>query len=244
MDCLIKTRDLNMEYKYTHAISSANITIKEGKIYGLIGENGAGKTTLLKILSGMLEKTSGEIISFSNNKEVENNKFFTSIGSLIEAPGLYPRMSAYDNIKAKSLCLGLNYSDKEINDLIALLGLESARNKPLSTYSLGMKQRLGIALALVGNPKILILDEPINGLDPQGIVEIRNLILYLNEKKVTIIISSHILDELSKIATDFLIIHDGKIILETSKEKLLELSMGYSLEEYYFKLLEEAKVND
>lgn len=239
MDYLLKANKLTKKYKETMAVSSVDISLKEGCIYGLIGKNGAGKTTILKLISGLIKPTSGDII-FGNDISPANNQYFYSkIGALIESPGLYGNMTAFDNIKAKSLCLGKRCSAKEIKNLLSLVGLENTGRKRAKNFSLGMKQRLGIALALVGDPELLVLDEPINGLDPQGIVEVRNLIHKLSsERNITIIISSHILDELAKIATDICIIHNGKVLLEMPKEEFIELSGNMPIDEYYIKVIQ------
>ncbi|MEG2354120.1 MAG: ATP-binding cassette domain-containing protein [Clostridium sp.] len=240
---ILETHNLKKKFKDTIAVDSINVAIKDKSIYGLIGNNGAGKTTLLKLIFGMIKPTEGEINFYDNNVKVENKSFFSSIGSLIESPGLMLNMSAKDNIKAKCLCLGYKYSKSEIVELLKQVGLEAAMNKRAKDYSLGMKQRLGIALALVGNPKLLVLDEPINGLDPEGIMDIRNLLLKLNkEKNITIIISSHLLDELSKIATDFCIIHKGNAILQKTKEEFIKESNGIPIDEYYLKIVRGEKL--
>lgn len=236
MDKIIKTKELSKQYQDQKAIKEVNITIKKGCIYGLIGKNGAGKTTLLKMLSGLVRPTHGKI-EYSGNK--------ITVGTLIESPGLYDGMTARDNIQLKSICMGSKLTKEEIEVLLKLVGLDNTGNKKVKKFSLGMKQRLGIAIALVGKPDLLILDEPINGLDPQGIVEIRNMIKKLSaETEITIVISSHILDELIKIATDVCIIHGGKVLLETEKEKFIEMSQGVPIDEYYIKITEEGILCD
>lgn len=199
----------------TIAVDSVDLHIKKGSIYGLIGRNGAGKTTIMKMIAGMARPTSG---SFTYTTEGDP---YSDIGVLIEAPALIPSMSAYDNLKIKCLAYGIS-SKEYILDKLKLVGLDKAGKKKAGKFSLGMKQRLGIAMAMVGDPEFLILDEPINGLDPQGIIEIRNMLVDLNkEKGTTILISSHILEELSKVATDYAIIEKGKIIEESTREELM-----------------------
>lgn len=219
---VIETRQLTKTYGKTNAVAQVDMHVKKGSIYGLIGKNGAGKTTIMKIICGMAKETAGEVLLFGSlDKRTELS--YRRLGILIENPGLYPGMSAYDNLKCKAICLGINAYDDTIHEVLRFVGLENTGKKPVKKFSLGMKQRLGIALALIGEPDVLVLDEPINGLDPQGIVEIREMLLKLNrEKKITILISSHILEELSKIVTDYGIIKNGELIEEISKEELME----------------------
>ena len=234
MSVLLKTQNLTKKYKEHEAVSDVSISVSQGKIYGLIGKNGAGKTTLLKLISGLIKPTSGKVM-FNTDCCGDGE---CNIGTLIEAPGYYPNLTGFENLKAQSLCLGLHYTKQQIEDLLDLVGLLYAKNKKAKAYSLGMKQRLGIALSLIGNPDLLLLDEPINGLDPEGIIEIRNIVTKLNtERNMTIIISSHILDELAKIATDFCIIHSGKVILEKSKEAFMEDCGSLPIDEYYLRII-------
>lgn len=214
---VLEIYDLCKIYKDTKAVSHLYMNIKKGDIYGFIGKNGAGKSTTLKMITGLIFPTSGEIKLFG-----ENRNSFTSrrIGSLIETVGLYPNLSAYDNMELKAIAMGINNKNK-ITELLNLVGLDPKSKKVVKKFSLGMKQRLGIALALLGNPDLLILDEPINGLDPEGIREVREVIQYLNDtKKMTIIISSHILGELSKIATKYGIIRAGHMVEEITAREL------------------------
>ncbi len=215
---LLVTDNLTKVYKKTMAVNSVNIHIRKGAIYGLIGKNGAGKTTIMKMISGIITPTDGtfDYIGFNG----DNREAFSRIGALIEAPALLPNLSAYDNLKLKCLAYGIG-DDKYIKEKLDLVGLGNVGKKTAGNFSLGMKQRLGIALALVGEPDFVLLDEPINGLDPQGIVEIREILSKLNkENGVTILISSHILEELAKIATDYAIINNGQIIEESTSEEL------------------------
>ncbi|SEW34569.1 ABC-2 type transport system ATP-binding protein [Ruminococcaceae bacterium KH2T8] len=217
-DMLLVTDNLTKVYKKTMAVNSVNIHIRKGAIYGLIGKNGAGKTTIMKMISGIITPTDGtfDYIGFNG----DNREAFSRIGALIEAPALLPNLSAYDNLKLKCLAYGIG-DDKYIKEKLDLVGLGNVGKKTAGNFSLGMKQRLGIALALVGEPDFVLLDEPINGLDPQGIVEIREILSKLNkENGVTILISSHILEELAKIATDYAIINNGQIIEESTSEEL------------------------
>ena len=223
---VVEINNLCKTYKDTKAVAHVNMTIKKGDIYGFIGRNGAGKSTTLKMIVGLIFPTSGQIKLFGESR----NKFTDRrIGSLIENPGLYPNLSAYDNMELKAIALGLKDKEKII-ELLNLVKLDYKSKKIVKKFSLGMKQRLAIALALLGNPDLLILDEPINGLDPEGIRLIREVIQYLNEnKKMTIIISSHILGELSKIATRYGIIRDGQMIEEISAKELDQKCRDYLL---------------
>ena len=206
------TTNLTKTYGKKDAAKDVSIHVREGEIYGLIGRNGAGKTTVMRMISGLSKPTSG---SYQLNGE---NKF--GVGVLIESPGIYPNMSAAENLRLKCIAMGC-YSKKYVEDLLLTVGLENAGKKNAGSFSLGMRQRLGIALALVGDPKMIVLDEPINGLDPQGIVEVRHTLEKLKEEKnITIMISSHILDELSKLADSYGIIHEGKLLDEFTTEEL------------------------
>ena len=219
MDELLVTNNLTKKYKHQAAVNNVSINVRRGEIYGLVGKNGAGKTTLLKMIGGVVSPTNGDI-SFMGYFGKERRKVLSRIGILIEAPSLYSGMTAYDNLKLKCICTGVN-KEGYIENLLKTVGLGEVGKKKVSQFSLGMKQRLGIAMALVGEPDLLLLDEPINGLDPQGIVEIRNTLLDLNKRKdITIIISSHILEELSKIATNFGFINNGELVKELSHSEL------------------------
>lgn len=219
MDELLVTNNLTKKYKHQAAVNNVSINVRRGEIYGLVGKNGAGKTTLLKMIGGLVSPTNGDI-SFMGYFGKERRKVLSRIGILIEAPSLYSGMTAYDNLKLKCICTGVN-KEGYIENLLKTVGLGEVGKKKVSQFSLGMKQRLGIAMALVGEPDLLLLDEPINGLDPQGIVEIRNTLLDLNKRKdITIIISSHILEELSKIATNFGFINNGELVKELSHSEL------------------------
>lgn len=220
MEYLLTTNSLTKQYGRHKAVNAVNLHVRQGDIYGLIGRNGAGKTTILKIISGLAAPTSGDFSLFG-----ESGKgaaiYMSRIGTLIEAPGIYPNMSAAENLKVKCLAMGVRKKGV-IGELLKTVGLSDTGKKKVKNFSLGMKQRLGIALALVGDPDLLVLDEPINGLDPQGIAEIRETLFKLNkERGITLIISSHILEELSKIATHYGIIHDGVLLQELTREELL-----------------------
>ena len=203
------------------------MTIKKGDIYGFIGQNGAGKTTLIRLITGLIHKSGGEIELLGANEENELNKARTMVGSLIETPSFYTNMTARENLEVSRLVRNIP-GKKCIDEVLELVGLKDVEKKKVKNFSLGMRQRLGIANALMGNPKLLILDEPINGLDPMGIVEIRELLKKINkEKDMTILISSHILSELSELATTYGIISNGKLIEEITAKQLSEKCRQY-----------------
>ncbi len=221
MEYLLSTENLTKRYRQQNAVDSVNIHVRQGDIYGLIGRNGAGKTTLMRMISGLAAPTSGRFFLFGE-EGARAGKIMNRVGALIEEPGIYADMSAYGNLHAKCIALGLRDKGTE-RRLLEIVGLADTGKKPVGKFSLGMKQRLGIALALVGEPDLVILDEPINGLDPQGIAEVRETIERLNrERRITFIISSHILGELSKFATNYGIIHRGRLLQELSGEELFE----------------------
>ncbi len=217
---LLSTSGLTKQFGHHKAVNSVDLHVKKGAIYGFIGRNGEGKTTFLKMVSGLSQPTSGEIEMFGyKNEELKHVR--SRISCLIEAPGIYGNMSAYDNLAIKCKLFGIH--DKQyIENILKIVGLSDTGKKKTKHFSLGMKQRLGIGLALVGEPDLLVLDEPINGLDPQGIAEIRDMLLRLKEEQnMTILISSHILEELSKIATHYGIIHNGNLLQELTREELM-----------------------
>lgn len=221
MEYVLKTNALKKCYGHYKALNGLTMNVPKGSIYGFVGKNGAGKTTLIRLICGLQEPTEGEysIYGISNTKK-EIIKSRRRMGAVVETPSIYLDMTARDNIKMQYRILGLPSFDG-VSDILKLVGLESTGKKKAKNFSLGMRQRLGIAMALTGNPDFLILDEPVNGLDPQGIVEIRELILKLNrEYGITILISSHILDELAKLATHFGFIDNGQILKEISSVDL------------------------
>ena len=214
MEYIVETNNLVKIYGLHKVVDNVSIHVGRGEIYGLIGKNGAGKTTLMRLILGLAEKTSGNIYLYGKNEnEAPRNK----IGALVESPALYKNETAFENMKRVAILTPT--SDEKLKALLSVVKLDDTGKKKVKDFSLGMKQRLGIAMALVGDPDLLVLDEPINGLDPAGIKEMRDLILTLNEKGVTFIISSHLLDELGKIATTYGIINHGRIE-EISAEEL------------------------
>ena len=218
MNYVIETTDLTKKFPNKLAVDQVSMHVNKGDIYGLIGRNGAGKTTIMKMILGTLFPTSGYITLFGNG---DLDKERIRIGSLIEAPGLYKGCTAHENMKRFALLYG--GTEEDIRRLLKFVGLENTGKMKAGHFSLGMKQRLGLALSLLGNPEVLVLDEPVNGLDPAGIKEFRDIILRLNkEKGVTFVISSHLLDELGKIATRYGILSDGLLVDEISAAELQE----------------------
>lgn len=221
MEYVLKTEALTKHYKNFKALNGLNMQIPKGAIYGFVGKNGAGKTTLIRIICGLQGPVSGGYLLYGRkhtDKEIAKSR--RRMGSVVETPAVYSAMTAADNLKQQYRVLGLPSFDG-LDDILKTVGLAGVGNKKVKHFSLGMRQRLGIAVALVGSPDFLILDEPANGLDPQGIVEIRELILKLNrERQITILISSHILDELSRLATHYGFIENGRILKEISGKEL------------------------
>ncbi len=224
MEYTLTTNALTKQYGKLKACNEVSMHLRRGEIYGFIGKNGSGKTTFMKMISGLSHPTSGEITLFGcKGADLHRQNVFSRIGTLIEAPGLYPGMSAKENLRMKCLACGVSDCSKTCDALLALVGLENTGKKSVGGFSLGMRQRLGIALALVGEPDLLVLDEPTNGLDPQGIADMRHILQNLREEKgMTILISSHILEELSKIVTCYGIINEGRLLVELTQQELLE----------------------
>ena len=216
---VLETESLTKTYRGKNAVDHIDLKIRKGDIYGFIGKNGAGKTTTIKMISGLNRPTSGSMKLFGSDDLQEGRK---KIGTVIENPAIYPYLSARQNIEVQRILKGV--SDKSVtDDLINIVGLKNAGKKKAKNFSLGMKQRLAIALSLVGDPEFLLLDEPINGLDPTGIKDIRELILKLNkEAGITILISSHILGELAKISTAYGVISEGAMTAQFTSEELKE----------------------
>lgn len=210
-EMILKATGLCKDYGKKSVLHDVDFTVNKGDIYGLVGKNGAGKTTIMRIITGLQVPTKGNIeYGFDRAR-------LGSVGALVELPSIYANKSAEENIKFQYLNLGLKFDDS-IKEILRLVGLDNTGKKPAGKFSLGMRQRLGIAMAMVGDPEVLVLDEPINGLDPQGIIGVRDLLIRLNrEKGMTIIISSHILSELSKLATRYAFIDDGRILRECTE---------------------------
>lgn len=221
MDYILKANALCKNYKNFKALNGLSMNIPKGAIYGFVGKNGAGKTTLIRLICGLQQPTSGEYILYGRkNTDKEIVKSRRRMGAVVETPSVYPDMTAEENLRQQYRILGLPSYDG-IADILKLVRLEDTGKKKVKNFSLGMRQRMGIAIALAGDPDFLVLDEPVNGLDPQGIIEVRELILKLNrERQITVLISSHILDELSKLATHYGFIDSGRMVKEMSAEDL------------------------
>lgn len=221
MEYVLQTDNLTKCYKNILALDGLTMHIPKGAIYGFVGRNGAGKTTLIRLICGLQEPSSGSFSLFgirNDSKDIVNSR--RKIGAIVETPAIYMDMTAEENLRQQYRILGIS-SYVSIPEILKLVGLENTGKKKVRQFSLGMKQRLGIAIALSGDPRLLILDEPTNGLDPQGIVEMREMILKLNRKReITVLISSHILDELSRLATHYGIIDHGQMVKELSAQEL------------------------
>ena len=225
MEYVVTTEGLSKQYKHFKALDNLTMHVPKGAIYGFVGRNGAGKTTLIRLICGLQQQTKGTYTLYgkkSGTGEIAESR--RRMGAVVETPSIYAELSAEDNLKEQFRVLGLP-SFEEIPQLLKLVRLENTGKKKAKNFSLGMKQRLGIAVALAGDPDFLVLDEPINGLDPQGIIEMRELILKLNrEHQITVLISSHILDELSRLATHYGFIDSGRMVREISAEELEQAS--------------------
>ncbi len=235
MKAIVKTNNLTKVYKEVTAVNNVNMTIHEGEIYGFIGENGAGKSTVIRLLTKIAKPTSGDFI-------IDLPEGLGRIAAIVETPAIHNSLTAIDNLKYQATMLGLKKSKEELEELLIEVGLEDIIKfkKKVKDFSLGMKQRLTIALALMGDPKLILLDEPMNGLDPIGIKKMRDLILKLNqENKITFLISSHLLTELDKVATKYGFISKGKLIKEISASEIHE--SGLTIEDYYLKTILEGK---
>lgn len=221
MEYVLRTTALRKHYKDFKALNGVSMNVPKGAIYGFVGKNGAGKTTLIRLICGLQEPTSGEYTLYGRkNSQKDIVKSRRRMGAVVETPSIYLDMTAEGNLRQQYRILGLP-TFEGIADILKLVGLADTGKKKAKNFSLGMRQRLGIAVALAGDPDLLILDEPVNGLDPQGIIEIRELILKLNrERQITVLISSHILDELSKLATHYGFIDNGRIVKEMSAREL------------------------
>jgi len=220
---VLKTQNLTKRYGDKAAVDNVSLTIEKGDIFGLVGQNGAGKTTLMRIITSLIRPDSGDIELFGQTSPSGLCIARKRIGCIVETPVLYPNLTAKQNMEYYRIQLGI--PDKGVvQKTLELVSLADTGEKKFRDFSLGMKQRLGLALSILNNPDFLILDEPINGIDPMGIIEIRNLLKYFNEQGITLFISSHILSELSQIATRYAIIHHGRLVKEITQEQLREES--------------------
>ena len=223
---VIQTMGLSKRYKDNWAVDHLDLRVEQGDIYGFIGRNGAGKSTTLKLLCGLAQPTQGEALIFG--KPIRDSVARRRVGALIEQPGLYPDLSGRENLRLYATLLGLDSPAWQVDEVLETVGLSPKEKKPVKHYSMGMKQRLGVGLALLGGPDLLLLDEPINGLDPEGIREMRELLLRLNrERGLTLLISSHILGELSKIATRYGIIQQGRMVEQITAGELAQKCTDY-----------------
>lgn len=234
MDYILKTHNLTKKYKDITAVNNANMTIKKGDIYGFIGKNGAGKTTFIRMITGLIKPTSGTVEVFGQPVSRGNKNFLEKIGTIIEFPGFYQNLTARENLEMHRKLMRVT-DQKRIEEVLELVNLQNVPDKMVKGFSLGMKQRLGIARALLHNPEFLILDEPTNGLDPSGIKEIRQLIVDLAKiHGITILVSSHILSEIHQMATKIGIINNGNLLEELEYEIIKERNKHFI----------EAKVSD
>lgn len=225
MEYIVKLENLTKQYGKHVVVDRVNMTIEKGHVYGLIGPNGAGKTTIMRMIAGLTEPSTGEIALFGEKKNLDANR--NRISFMIEAPYLDGGMTARENMEYVRYVRGVA-EEKRIDTMLELVGLGDVGKKRVEKFSLGMKQRLGIAMALLSKPEVMILDEPVNGLDPEGIVEVRELLKKLSsEEGITILISSHILAELEELCTDYVILHEGKIVESLSSEELKEKCRQY-----------------
>lgn len=215
MGSIIKVDHLTKHFRDIKAVENLSFTVEEGQVYGFLGQNGAGKSTTIRMLLTLIQPTSGSIDIFGMDLQKHRKEILRQVGAIIERPDLYKYLTALENLRIFATMSGIKISGKKLMDQLAMVGLEQRAHSKVKTYSQGMKQRLGIATALVHDPKLIILDEPTNGLDPQGIADIRNLILMLSrEKNKTLLISSHLLSEIELIADSMLIIDKGKKLVE------------------------------
>lgn len=225
MQEIIKVTSLSKQFRNLTAVDNLSFTVQEGDVYGFLGQNGAGKSTTIRMLLTLVTPTAGNIELFGYNLQHHRNAILRNVGAVIEKPDLYKYLSAYDNLKLFARLSSIKYSHHTLMQQLEKVGLAERAHDKVKTFSQGMKQRLGIAVALVHDPKLIILDEPANGLDPQGIADIRNLILHLSrDMKKTVLVSSHLLSEIEQVATRLLIIDKGKKLVEGTAAELFDPS--------------------
>lgn len=225
MSSIIKVSNLSKQFKDIHAVNDLSFTVEEGDVYGFLGQNGAGKSTSIRMLLTLIKPTAGSISIFGKDLSTHRHEILKQVGAVIEKPDLYKYLSAYDNLAIFAKLSGMKPERTLLMEQLKMVGLDERADSKVKTFSQGMKQRLGIAVALVHNPGLIILDEPTNGLDPQGIADMRNLILHLSrEMGKTIVVSSHLLSEIELVANRMLIIHKGKKIVEGKVAELLDPS--------------------
>ncbi len=225
MQQVIEVKGLTKHFKNITAVDDLSFSVSEGDVYGFLGQNGAGKSTTIRMLLTLISPTSGNIKLFGMPLQLHRREILQKVGAVVEKPDVYKYLSAYDNLKLFARLSGVKISEQKLMQQLEMVGLTARAKDKVQTYSQGMKQRLGIAIALVHDPSLIILDEPTNGLDPQGIADIRNLILHLSkEQKKTIVVSSHLLSEIEQVATKILIIDKGKKIIEGESAQLFDPS--------------------
>lgn len=225
MQQIVQVTDLSKQFKNLKAVDQLSFSVNEGDVYGFLGQNGAGKSTTIRMMLTLIEPSSGDIEIFGMSLAKHRREILSQIGAVIEKPDVYKYLSAYDNLQLFAKFSGINPSRLQLMDQLEMVGLAQRAHDKVKTFSQGMKQRLGIGIALIHNPRLIILDEPTNGLDPQGIADIRNLILHLSrESKKTVIVSSHLLSEIEQIATRVLIIDKGMKLVEGNASELLDPS--------------------
>jgi ABC-2 type transport system ATP-binding protein len=225
MQPAVQVKHLTKQYRNITAVDDLSFTVNEGDVYGFLGENGAGKSTTIRMLLTLIQPTKGEIELFGLKLSGHRNEILRSIGAVIEKPDVYKYLSAYNNLKLFARMSGIHPTEKKLIEQLNMVGLKERAHDKVHTYSQGMKQRLGIAIALIHDPRLIILDEPTNGLDPQGIADIRNLILHLShEKQKTLLVSSHLLNEMEQVATRLLIIDKGRKLVEGTTAELFDPS--------------------
>ena len=217
METILSIENLNKKFKHVHAVKDLSFTIKKGNVYGILGPNGSGKSTTLGIVLNVVNKTSGNYYWFNN--QISNHNALKKVGAIIERPNFYPYMSAYQNLKLVCKIKGISFN--KISEKLNLVGLLERKDDKFRTYSLGMKQRLAIASALLNDPEILILDEPTNGLDPQGIRQIRDLIKQIAQTGTTILLASHLLDEVEKVCTHVVVLRKGQMLYEGTVHEMV-----------------------
>jgi ABC-type multidrug transport system ATPase subunit len=225
MSPIIKVNNLSKQFKDIHAVNDLSFTVEEGDVYGFLGQNGAGKSTSIRMLLTLIKPTAGHISIFDTDLSTHRREILKQVGAVIEKPDLYKYLSAYDNLAIFAKLSGIRANKTLLMEQLKMVGLDERADSKVKTFSQGMKQRLGIAVALVHNPRLIILDEPTNGLDPQGIADMRNLILHLSrEMGKTIVVSSHLLSEIELVANRMIIIHKGKKVVEGKVAELLDPS--------------------
>ncbi len=225
MQPLIQVKNLSKQYKNIHAVNALSFTVNDGDVYGFLGQNGAGKSTTIRMLLTLVQPTGGEIELFGMKLNTHRNEILRNVGAVIEKPDVYKYLSAYNNLKLFARMSGIHPAEKQLMEQLDMVGLKERAHDKVHTFSQGMKQRLGIGIALIHNPQLIVLDEPTNGLDPQGIADMRNLILHLSrEMKKTLLVSSHLLSEMEQVATRLLIIDKGKKLVEGTTAELFDPS--------------------